>query len=89
VLDLLQNSISRAHEREADRFAVETTPDRNALVSALKKLSADNLSNLSPHPLHVALSYSHSPIQQRIRSIEGIPATSSVSIGSPGRGLKA
>jgi STE24 endopeptidase len=73
LLGLVLNRVSRSHELEADRFAVETTNDRNALVNALKKLSADNLSNLSPHPLHVALSYSHPPIQQRIRSIENIP----------------
>ena len=70
LLSLLLNMVARGHEREADRFAVETTNDKKALVSALKKLSADNLSNLSPHPLYVALSYSHPPIQQRIRSIE-------------------
>jgi len=80
---MMLNLVSRAHEREADRFAVETTNDKGALVSALKKLSAGNLSNLSPHPLHVALSYSHPPIQQRIRSIEDIPAASSVSIDTP------
>jgi STE24 endopeptidase len=73
LLGLLLNMVSRSHEREADRFAVATTHDKNALVSALKKLSADNLSNLSPHPLHVALSYSHPPIQQRLRLIEDIP----------------
>jgi STE24 endopeptidase len=83
-LSLLLNLVSRAHEREADRFAVETTNDKGALVSALKKLSADNLANLSPHPLHVALSYSHPPIQQRIRSIEVIPPASSVSTDTPG-----
>jgi len=88
LLSLLLNIVSRSHELEADRFAVETTNDRNALVSALKKLSADNLSNLSPHPLHVALSYSHPPIQQRIRSIENIPAASSVSIETPDRDRK-
>ena len=88
LLSLLLNRVSRSHELEADRFAVETTNDRNALVSALKKLSADNLSNLSPHPLHVALSYSHPPIQQRIRSIENIPAASRVSIETPDRGRK-
>ncbi len=80
LLGLLLNIVSRSHEREADRFAVETTNDRNALVSALKKLSADNLSNLSPHPLYVALSYSHPPIQQRIRAIEDIPAAAGVSM---------
>ena len=74
LLGLLLNLVSRGQEREADRFAVETTHDKSALVSALKKLSADNLSNLSPHPLYVALSYSHPPIQQRIRSIEDISA---------------
>jgi hypothetical protein len=88
LLSLLLNRVSRSHELEADRFAVETTNDRNALVSALKKLSADNLSNLSPHPLHVALSYSHPPIQQRIRSIENIPAASRVSIETPDRTRK-
>ena len=72
LLSLLLNMVARGHEREADRFAVETTHDKTALISALKKLSADNLSNLSPHPLYVALSYSHPPIQQRIRSIEEI-----------------
>ncbi len=83
LLGILLNIVSRAHEREADRFAVETTDDRGALVSALKKLSADNLSNLSPHPLHVVLCYSHPPIQQRIRAIEDIPAASSAArIGS-------
>jgi STE24 endopeptidase len=85
LLGLLLNMVSRSHERQADRFAVETTHDRNALVNALKKLSADNLSNLSPHPLYVALSYSHPPIQQRIRSIEGISAASSISIDTPDR----
>ena len=85
LLSLVLNRVSRSHELEADRFAVETTHDRNALVNALKKLSADNLSNLSPHPLHVALSYSHPPIQQRIRTIENIPAASRVSIDTPDR----
>jgi STE24 endopeptidase len=70
LLSLLLNMLARGQEREADRFAVETTHDKTALLSALKKLSADNLSNLSPHPLYVALSYSHPPIQQRIQSIE-------------------
>jgi STE24 endopeptidase len=74
VLGVFVNRLSRSHELEADRFAVETTGDRAALASALKKLSADNLSNLSPHPLHVALNYSHPPIQARIRAIEALPA---------------
>ncbi len=73
MLALLLNAVSRSYERAADRFAVETTGDRQALVSALKKLATDNLSNLSPHPLHVALSCSHPPILERIRAIEDMP----------------
>jgi STE24 endopeptidase len=73
LLGALVNRVSRAHERAADRFAVETTGDRKALAAALKKLSTDNLSTLSPHPLYVALNYSHPPIQERIRAIERRP----------------
>ncbi len=73
ILGVLMNRVSRAHETEADRFAVETTGAKSALVSALKKLSADNLTNISPHPLYVALNYSHPPLQERIRAIEAIP----------------
>jgi STE24 endopeptidase len=70
MLGLVLNALARSFEREADRFAVETTRDGGALASALKKLSAENLANLSPHPLHVALSYSHPPVRERIRAIE-------------------
>jgi STE24 endopeptidase len=80
LLGLLLNFVSRSREREADRFAVETTNDKAALVSALKKLSADNLANLTPHPLHVALSHSHPPIQQRIQAIEDLPGAAGVGI---------
>ena len=84
MLGLMLNLVSRAHERQADRFALETTHDKEALVNALKKLSADNLSNLSPHPLHVALNYSHPPILERIRAIEACPAAPGASIGAAG-----
>jgi STE24 endopeptidase len=79
LLSLPLNRVARSHEREADRFTVETTHDSAALVSALKKLSADNLANLSPHPLYVALNYSHPPIQQRIRHLDTIPGAGNLS----------
>ena len=69
VLSVVLQAVSRHDEYEADRFAVATTPDRNGLVTALKKLSADNLSNLYPHPMQVMLHYSRPPIQERIRAI--------------------
>jgi len=63
------HSLSRRNEYEADRFAVATTGSPTAMVTALKKLSADNLANLTPHPLYVFLNYSHPPLPARIRAI--------------------
>jgi len=60
---------SRANEFEADRYSVETYGEPDALIDALKKLSRENLSNLTPHPLHVFLSYSHPPVLARIAAI--------------------
>jgi STE24 endopeptidase len=72
-LDLLtgicMNAWSRKHERDADRFAVETTGDPRSFASALKKLSAHNLSNLLPHPFYVFLNYSHPPVLERIEAV--------------------
>jgi STE24 endopeptidase len=42
------------------------------MISALKKLSADNLSNLTPHPVKVFLEYSHPPVLERIRAIRNV-----------------
>jgi STE24 endopeptidase len=39
------------------------------MIGALKKLSVDNLTNLTPHPLKVALSYSHPPVLARIQAL--------------------
>jgi STE24 endopeptidase len=69
VLSLIMNSISRKHEYEADRFAAETTRQPEAMISALKKLSLDNLSHLTPHPFYSFLNYSHPPVLQRIKAL--------------------
>lgn len=69
ILSIFGNLLSRKHEYEADRFAVSTYGKPHAMIQALKKLSVDNLSNLTPHPLKVFLSYSHPPVLERIRTI--------------------
>lgn len=69
VLSLILNTISRRHELEADHFAATTIDDRNAMIEALKKLSVDNLSNLTPHPFYVLLHYSHPPLRHRVEAI--------------------
>lgn len=65
----LAAAFSRRHESEADRVSYELTEDAESMVSALIKLSRENLSSLYPHPLYVTLYYSHPPILERIRYI--------------------
>ncbi len=60
---------SRSNEFEADRFARDTYGKPEALISALKKLSVDHLSHLTPHPMKVVLEYSHPPILKRINAL--------------------
>ena len=61
---------SRRDEYEADRFAKETLNDGRPLISALKKLSVHNLSNLTPHPFYVFLNYSHPALCERIDALK-------------------
>ena len=61
---------SRRDEYEADQFAKETLKDSRPLISALKKLSVHNLSNLTPHPFYVFLNYSHPPLCERIAALK-------------------
>lgn len=69
LLGIFSNAWSRKHEFEADAFAAKVTGDPAPLVGALKKLSAKNLSNLTPHPLRVVLDYSHPPLVERLRAL--------------------
>lgn len=74
VLAFLLNALSRRHEYEADRYAVDTVAaaglaDPAALAAALERLAADNLANLTPHPFSVALRHSHPPVARRVAAI--------------------
>ena len=69
VLGLVNNSISRKNELEADTFAAVTFK-RAPMRSALSKITTDSLSNLTPHPLYVAFNYTHPPLVARLRNVD-------------------
>ncbi len=71
VLGLIMNVVSRKNEFAADRYAGENFQPK-PLQDALKKLSVNHLSNLSPHPAYVFFYYSHPPLMQRLKALDRI-----------------
>ncbi len=69
ITGLLMNVFSRKNEYEADNYAKETY-SAQPLISGLKKLSVNHLSNLQPHPAYVFFNYSHPTLLQRIRNLQ-------------------
>ena len=65
LISLIFNLFSRKFEFEADNFAKKTFSGKY-LIEALKILSKDSLSNLTPHPKYVWWYYSHPTLLQRI-----------------------
>ena len=71
---MILHALSRRNELQADAFAAATTGSGEQLARALKRLSADALSNLTPHPLYVLLHYSHPPVRERLRALRAAHA---------------
>ncbi len=69
ILSFCMQAYSRKNEFEADAFAKRTTGSGQRLITALKALSADSLSNLTPHPFYVKLHHSHPPLVQRVEAL--------------------
>lgn len=69
VVGMALNLLSRANEFQADRYA-KLHYNADHLISALKKLSRENLSNLTPHPVYVFFHYSHPTLMQRIVALK-------------------
>ncbi len=69
LLGMFMNMLSRKHEYEADRFAAEATGSPEDLITGLKKLTRDNLSNLTPHPFHVFVHDTHPPVLSRMAAL--------------------
>jgi STE24 endopeptidase len=63
------NYMSRRFERRADSLAYELGYGDD-IISALRKLHKDSLSDMNPHPLVVKLTYNHPPLHERIELIE-------------------
>ena len=61
--------ISRKNEFSADAYSSKTANLPESLISGLKKMSKENLSNLTPHWLNVFLNYSHPPVIDRINAL--------------------
>jgi STE24 endopeptidase len=66
---LIMNFISRIFEYQADNYAKETF-DVAPLISGLKKLNKNSLSNLTPHPAYVFVYYSHPTLLQRYHNVK-------------------
>lgn len=68
MLSVLMNFISRKNEFEADEYA-KISYGSEYLISGLKKMSVDSMSNLYPHPWFVFVHYSHPPLLERIKAL--------------------
>jgi len=58
--------VSRAHERRADRAALDLTRNAEAFVSAMRRLGARNLAEASPSLLIRLFFHTHPPVDERI-----------------------
>ncbi len=69
ITGLVMNYMSRKFEFQADDYA-KMTYAAMPLITSLKKLSKNSLSNLTPHPSYVFVHYSHPPLVARIRNLK-------------------
>ena len=69
ITGLFMNYMSRKFEYQADNYAKETF-EGTSLITSLKKLSRNSLSNLTPHPAYVFMHYSHPTLLERIKNLE-------------------
>ncbi|MDH5414159.1 MAG: M48 family metallopeptidase [Flavobacteriaceae bacterium] len=68
ITGLVMNYISRKFEYQADNYA-KNQYNAQALISSLKKLSKNSLSNLTPHKAYVVMNYSHPTLLQRVQNL--------------------
>ena len=69
ITGLIMNYVSRKFEYQADNYAKQTYK-AESLITSLKKLSKNSLSNLTPHKAYVFMHYSHPTLLQRIKNLK-------------------
>ena len=69
ITGLFMNYVSRKFEYQADNFAKETFAAK-PLITSLKKLSKNSLSNLTPHSAYVFMHYSHPTLLERVKNLD-------------------
>jgi Zn-dependent protease with chaperone function len=74
VMVPIAHAMSRSYERRADRFALELTNNPSAFISAMRRLSAQNLAEEHPSKAIQWLFYSHPPIRERIAAAQEFKA---------------
>jgi STE24 endopeptidase len=68
----LGSALSRKYEKEADDVAVSLMGTPEPMRDTLIRLSADNLANLTPHPIYAWFNYSHPPPVERVERLEAM-----------------
>ena len=68
LLTPISHALSRAHERRADRYALDMTRQPEAFISAMRRLGQQNLAEEFPSTLVRWLFYSHPPIRERVEA---------------------
>lgn len=69
ITGIIMHYISRKFEYQADNYAKEHY-NGISLISSLKKLSKNSLSNLTPHKANVFVNYSHPTLLQRVINLK-------------------
>lgn len=69
----ITNIQSRKYEWEADTFALQTTKDKGAFISAMEKLADQNLADKTPNKIIEYLFHSHPSLEKRIQFAREFP----------------
>ena len=67
IMQPLEAFISRRFEKEADLLALKVTGSKEAFISLMEKLAAQNLADRNPHPIIKFFFFTHPPIDERIK----------------------